>query len=69
MKILAIILILFGSFWIFSRILNQSIMFNMVKEKIEDRGLLYGIWCYIRGEIFGFGLGIGLIILGIYLYK
>lgn len=69
MNVLAIALILFGSVWIFSRVLNQRIMFNIVKGKIETNGLLYGIWCYFRGEIFGFGLGIGLVILGIYLYK
>lgn len=69
MRLLAIVLMIFGSIWIFGRILNQPIMFNIVKRKIETHSLLYGIWCYFRGEIFGFGLGIGLIILGIYLYN
>jgi len=69
MNVLAIALIIFGGFWIFGRILNQPAMFNIVKRKIKTNGLLYGIWCYLRGEIFGFGLGIGLIILGIYLYR
>ena len=69
MNVLAIALIIFGSIWIFSRVLNQPIMFKMVKGKIESHSLLHGIWCYFRGEVFGFGLGIGLIILGIYLYN
>lgn len=69
MNVLAIALIIFGGFWIFGRILNQPTMFNIVKRKVETNGLLYGIWCYFRGEIFGFGLGIGLVILGVYLYK
>ena len=67
MNIIGYILIIFGGFWSFSRLLNQSIMFRIIRDKIQVGGLLYGVWCYLRGEIFGFGLGIGLIMLGIYL--
>jgi len=67
MKIIGYILIIFGGFWVFSRLLNQPIMFRIIREKIQDGGLLYGAWCYLRGEIFGFGLGIALIMLGFYI--
>lgn len=68
MDILAVILTVLGSFWTLSRLFNQPRMFTIVKEKAKDRGLLYGLWCYLRGEIFGLGLGLALILLGVYLY-
>ncbi len=69
MNIVGYILIIFGGFWILSRLLNQPVMFRLVRDQIQAGGFLYGIWCYIRGEIFGLGLGMSLIILGIYLIK
>lgn len=67
MNIVGYILIIFGGFWSLSRLLNQSIMFRIIRDKMRDSGFLYGIWCYLRGEVFGLGLGISLIVLGFYL--
>jgi len=62
-------LILIGAFWSLSRIFNQPKMFSIVKDKIKTGGFFYGLWCYFRGEIFGLGLGIGLVIIGIFIYN
>ncbi len=66
-KILGIILIIFGGFWIFSRLLNQPKMFQIIREKIREGGLIFGIKRYLVGELFGLGLGIGIVGVGFYL--
>lgn len=67
MKILGIILVIIGGVWIFSRLLNQPVMFRIIKDKINENGLFFGIRRYLSGELFGFGLGIGIMGIGIYL--
>jgi hypothetical protein len=68
MIILGIILMVFGGFWTFSRLLNQGIMFRMLKENIEDRGLMFAIRRYLVAELFtGLGLGIAVTAIGFYL--
>lgn len=67
MKILGIILIIIGGFWIFSRLLNQPVMFRIIKDKIHENGLFFGIRRYLLGELFGFGFGIGIMWIGFYL--
>ncbi|MDV2503676.1 MAG: hypothetical protein RX318_06960 [bacterium] len=69
MKILGIILLIIGGFWTFSRLLNQGIMFRLLKKQIEDGGLIFAIRRYLVAELFaGLGLGITIMAIGFYLF-
>jgi len=67
MKIFGIILVIFGGFWVFGRLLNQPTMLQIIKGKIDDEGLFFGIRRYLSAELFGFGFGMGIMGIGFYL--
>jgi len=69
MKILGIILMIFGGFWIFSRLLNQRIAFRLTRKNIELGGLVFAIYRYLVAELFaGWILGIAVVAIGYYLF-
>ena len=68
-KIFGIILIIFGSFWILSRLLNQPVMFRIIREKIREGGLIFSIRKYLIAELFGLGFGVGIMGIGFYLFN
>jgi len=69
MKFLGLILIIFGGFWTLGRLLNQRKMLWVIREKIREGGLMFAIRRYLFAELFGLGLGLGAIGLGIYLFN
>lgn len=69
MKFIGIILIIFGGLWVVGRLLNQPKMFQIIKEKVREGGLLLGIRRYFIAELFGLGLGLGAMGLGLYLFS
>ena len=68
MSVLGWILMVFGSFWCFGRILNQGDMYRSFVRLSSEKGVFFGIQRYIIIEfIMGFGMGTFLLSLGYFL--
>jgi len=68
-KILGTILIIFGSIWLISRLFNQPVMFRIIREKIRESGLMFGVKRYLVAELFGLGFGLAILGAGFYLFN